>query len=344
MPWFVIYPLGSSFSYENDASKYKVRSGSFRTSLISSQRAATSWWVWVPAARAASARQPSPNSKRRDQWLQINGEASMGLVPDRHRVGRRQRCSLHLQQGRPRPLLLRYGVAGQTLRITSVDPRPIQSVEMLGFPGTLKFSREATDNFFRFRSLTNYKTHHIGAASSPGIQAELRHINEPSGGRRLRLQAMRFFFAPSGQGMTEPFVVSRLSQLTNCLKTIKVNGDFTVCRAGHACISQEQHGAISFMAARLKDIADDLGISVVTVRRSCESPGHRGRDSEASPEANAGTELPAELGGALAGLRAGHGRWDSLFRICCIPFFADMPRQYRWRPEARIQPSHLFVR
>jgi len=124
-----------SFSYSTTLRSTRVR-GIIQNALISSQRAALHGGV-VPAARAASARQPSPNLKRRDMVQSMGRHlwdrprpAPSGRSNDVRSLGSKHGSALYCS----------YGVAGQDPPNHSVDPRPIQSVEMLVFPGTLKFA------------------------------------------------------------------------------------------------------------------------------------------------------------------------------------------------------------
>jgi alpha-L-fucosidase len=148
MPWFVIYPLGSSFSYESDASKYKGTKWIIQN-LVDIVAKGGNFMAGVgPSGTGSFSPTAITQLKEAGQWLQINGEGIYGTRP---RPGTewaegndvRFTCS---KDGRALYCFVTEW-PGKTLRITSVDPRPIQSVEMLGFPGTLKFSREATDNF-----------------------------------------------------------------------------------------------------------------------------------------------------------------------------------------------------
>ena len=66
MPWFVIYPLGTSFSYESDASKYKGAKWIIEN-LVDVTAKGGNFMVGVgPTAWAAFTPPPSPSLKRRD--------------------------------------------------------------------------------------------------------------------------------------------------------------------------------------------------------------------------------------------------------------------------------------
>lgn len=148
MPWFVIYPLGRSFSYESDASQYKGAKWIVRN-LIDIAAKGGNFMVGVGPDGMGSFH-PTAISQLREagQWLRANGE---GIYETRPRPGIHWAEGETLRFTRSKDNRVLYCFVtewpGSTLRIATLDERPVRSVEMLGRPGGLQFRRDETHNF-----------------------------------------------------------------------------------------------------------------------------------------------------------------------------------------------------
>jgi len=147
MPWFVIYPLGRSFSFESDASKYKGTQWIVRN-LVDVAAKGGNFMVGV-GPNAAGSFHPTAVDQLRGagQWLKVNGEGIYGTRP-RPGTAWAEGDNIRFTCSKDNNLLYCFATEwpGKELQITSLDARPVRSVQMLDYPGTLKFRRGETRN------------------------------------------------------------------------------------------------------------------------------------------------------------------------------------------------------
>ena len=145
MPWFVIYPLGSSFSYESDPTKYKGTKWII-DNLIDATAKGGNFMVGV-GPNAVGAFHPAAAAQLRDtgKWLRINGE---GIFATRPRPGSLWSEGNNLRFTRSKDSRTIYCFAlswpGRALEITSLKSEQITSVEMLGYSKKLEYRRDPT--------------------------------------------------------------------------------------------------------------------------------------------------------------------------------------------------------
>jgi alpha-L-fucosidase len=147
LPWFVIYPLGRSFSYEADASKYKGAQWIVHN-LVDISAKGGNFMVGVgPSGMGSFHPTATSQLKAAGEWLRINGEGIYNTRP-RPDTGWAEGDNMRFTRSKDDRFLYCFVTAwpGESLRITSLDSRPVQSVELLGYPGKLKFSLDPTHN------------------------------------------------------------------------------------------------------------------------------------------------------------------------------------------------------
>jgi alpha-L-fucosidase len=133
MPWFVIYPLGSSFSYEPDASKYKGTAWVVRN-LVEITAKGGNLMVGVGPSGQGSFH-PAAIAQLRGvgEWLKVNGE---GIYATRPLPGVLWAEGNNLRFTRSKDNRFTYCFAtdwpGKTLVIKSLEAHQAGRVEMLG--------------------------------------------------------------------------------------------------------------------------------------------------------------------------------------------------------------------
>jgi alpha-L-fucosidase len=145
MPWFVIYPLGSSFSYESDPDKYKGAKWII-DNLVDATAKGGNFMVGVgPNGQGKFHPTAVSQLKETGKWLRTNGE---GIYATRPLPGTHWHEGDNLRFTRSKDNRSVYCFAlswpGDTLEITSLESGPIQSVEMLGYPNKLVYRSDAT--------------------------------------------------------------------------------------------------------------------------------------------------------------------------------------------------------
>lgn len=145
MPWFVIYPLGSSFSYESDPTKYKGTKWII-DNLIDATAKGGNFMVGV-GPNALGAFHPAAAAQLRDtgKWLRINGE---GIFATRPRPGSvwNEGNNLRFTRSKDNRTIYCFALSwpGRALEITSLESKEITAVEMLGYSKKLEYRRDPT--------------------------------------------------------------------------------------------------------------------------------------------------------------------------------------------------------
>ena len=134
MPWFVIYPLGSSFSYENDAAKYKGTQWIIEN-LVDATAKGGNFMVGVgPNGQGSFHPTAVAQLKETGKWLKVNGE---GIYATRPRLGTLWSEGAKLRFTRSKDNTVVYCFAltwpGKALEIQSLESKQIHSVELLGY-------------------------------------------------------------------------------------------------------------------------------------------------------------------------------------------------------------------
>jgi alpha-L-fucosidase len=100
MPWFVIYPLGRSFSYEPDPARHKGGAWIIRK-LVDAVAKGGAFMVGIgPDANGRFHPTAVENLKEAGAWLRVNGRPSTPLAPGRRPVARGDETAT-AEQGRP---------------------------------------------------------------------------------------------------------------------------------------------------------------------------------------------------------------------------------------------------
>ena len=141
MPWMVIYPLASSFSFDPDDNKYKgtdwiirnlidavAKGGNFMVAIGPDENG-----LWHPEAIR--------QLEAAGQWLKVNGEAIYGT---RERPGTLYKEGDNLYFTRSKDNRTIYAISlgwpGKSLSIQSVCPREGSAVRLLGYEGNLPWT------------------------------------------------------------------------------------------------------------------------------------------------------------------------------------------------------------
>jgi alpha-L-fucosidase len=145
MPWFVIYPLGNSFSYEADPENYKGPEWIIHN-LIDTTAKGGNFMVGVGPNALGSFHPVAVNQlKAAGQWLKVNGN---GIYATRPRPGSLWAEGDKLRFTRSKDNNTVYCFAlewpGRTLEIKSLESMQVSSVEMLGYPERLDFQWNST--------------------------------------------------------------------------------------------------------------------------------------------------------------------------------------------------------
>ena len=134
MPWFVIYPLGSSFSYESDAAKYKG-AGWIVRNLIDATAKGGNFMVGVgPNGQGSFHPTAVDQLKEAGQWLKVNGQ---GIYATRPREGTLwlEGDTLRFTRSKDQRTIFCFALEwpGKTVVIKSLEAHQAGKVEMLGF-------------------------------------------------------------------------------------------------------------------------------------------------------------------------------------------------------------------
>lgn len=145
MPWFVIYPLGSSFSYESDSAKYKGTKWLI-DNLIDATAKGGNFMVGVGPDAMGSFHPTAVNQlKDAGRWLKSNGE---GIYATRPRPGDlwTDGANLRFTRSKNEDTIYCFTLQwpGDLLTIPTLHDGEIKSVQMLGYPEKLSFRWDGT--------------------------------------------------------------------------------------------------------------------------------------------------------------------------------------------------------
>ena len=135
MPWFVIYPLGTSFSYEQDPSKYKG-AGWIVRNLIDATAKGGNFMLGVgPSGQGSFHPTAIEQIKETGRWLKVNGQ---GIYATRAREGTlwQEGDTLRFTRSKDNRTVYCFALEwpGKTLVIRSLQPHEAGKVELLGYP------------------------------------------------------------------------------------------------------------------------------------------------------------------------------------------------------------------
>jgi alpha-L-fucosidase len=143
MPWFVIYPLARSFSYDPDPARYKG-GGWIVRNLVDAVAKGGGFMVGIgPDAQGRFHPAAIENLKEAGGWLRVNGEAIYGTRP---RDGELWHESDHVRFTRSKDGSVVYAIAdewpGTTLTLRTVRAREGSAVTLLGVPEPLEWTQD----------------------------------------------------------------------------------------------------------------------------------------------------------------------------------------------------------
>jgi alpha-L-fucosidase len=140
VPWMVIYPLGSDFSYEPDPAKHKG-TGWIVQNLVDSVAKGGGFMVGVgPSAHGEFHPEAARQLRATGEWLKVNGE---GIYSTRARDGAlwSEGENIRYTRSKDKRIVYAHTLAwpGQELVLTSVKPKTGSKLSMLGVAAPLKY-------------------------------------------------------------------------------------------------------------------------------------------------------------------------------------------------------------
>jgi len=143
VPWFVIYPLGSSFSYDPVAARYKGARWIVQ-SLVDAVAKGGNFMVGI-GPDGSGRFHPAAYEQLRSvgRWLKTNQEA---IYATRAREGALWNEG-PIRFTRSKDQRFVYAITtelhGNTLTLTTIEPRPQSAIFMLGYPEPLEWARDS---------------------------------------------------------------------------------------------------------------------------------------------------------------------------------------------------------
>jgi len=144
MPWFTIDPLGTDFSYEPDAAKYKGTQW-IVASLADTVAKGGGLMIGVgPSAQGDFHPEAIRQMKETGAWLRVNGEA---IYATRAREGTLWSEGDHIRYTRTKDRRFAYAILtqwpGREITLTNVRPREGSRVTLLGSSGPIPWTFDA---------------------------------------------------------------------------------------------------------------------------------------------------------------------------------------------------------
>jgi alpha-L-fucosidase len=147
MPWFVIYPLARSFSYDPEAANYKGAKWIVHT-LVDSVAKGGNFEIGIgPDALGQFHPEAISQMKETGQWLATNGEAIYGTRP---RDGEFWRGGDNVRFTRTKSSDVVYAIcldwpSGNELVLHGIHPKPGSEIVLLGTHGAVSWRTEGDD-------------------------------------------------------------------------------------------------------------------------------------------------------------------------------------------------------
>ncbi len=138
MPWMVIYPLASSFSYDNDAGKYKG-SKWIIDNLIDAVSKGGNFMVGIgPDGRGNFHPRAVEQLEQTGKWLEINGE---GIYDTRSAAQWKEGKDIRFTSTKDQKHLYAFSLSwpGERLELQTVKPKKGSKIYMLGVKKSLKW-------------------------------------------------------------------------------------------------------------------------------------------------------------------------------------------------------------
>ena len=144
-PWFVIYPLGTDFSYEPDAAKHKGTAWIVHN-LVDSVAKGGGFMVGVgPNATGEFHPEAQRQLRATGDWLKINGEGIYGTRP-RDGTLWSQGETIRYARSKDRRWVYAFSLQwpGKELMLTRVRPHSASDIYLLGFPERLRWNYDSS--------------------------------------------------------------------------------------------------------------------------------------------------------------------------------------------------------
>ena len=149
-PWFTIYPLGSNFSYEPNAAKYKGTSWIVHN-LADTVAKGGGLMIGVgPSARGDFHPQAVRQMKEAGDWLRVNGEAIYATRP-REAIQWSESATgdakIDVRYTRTKDRRYTYAIMtawpGRQIALTTIRPKPNSTVTLLGSTAPIRYTFDA---------------------------------------------------------------------------------------------------------------------------------------------------------------------------------------------------------
>jgi alpha-L-fucosidase len=157
MPWFVIYPLARSFSYDPEAANYKGAKWIIHT-LVDSVAKGGNFEIGIgPDAWGRFHPEAVSQMREAGRWLATNGEAIYGTRPrgdESWRDGDNVRFTRTKASDAVFAICLDWP-AGNELVLHGIHPRPGSDIVLLGVPGAVSWRTDGGDTVIDLRTVAH---------------------------------------------------------------------------------------------------------------------------------------------------------------------------------------------